>query len=314
MIKNELHPRSRHRSRYNFKQLTQVHPKLGNFVAVNAHGDESIDFANPEAVKALNQAILKYFYNISHWEIPPGYLCPPIPGRADYLHYAADLLADTNNGIIPRGKTIRILDIGSGANCIYPLIGYSEYGWSFVGTDIDSIALQSARQTLEMNGEMGDSIEFRLQKSPQRIFEGIIQSHEFFDFTLCNPPFHSSLEEAQEGTRRKWRNLNKAPARKSPPVLNFGGTSAELCFEGGERAFILRMIEESTRIATQCCWFSTLVSKESNLPLISNALMKAKATEQGMFDMAQGQKKSRIVAWTFLTPQQKVQWMEKRFK
>jgi hypothetical protein len=109
-------------------------------VARNRYGTESIDFANPAAVKALNQALLKKFYDIAHWDIPPGYLCPPIPGRADYIHHVADLLAGEHEVAIPRGPSVAVLDIGIGANCVYPIVGCHDYGWQFVGTDIDVFA------------------------------------------------------------------------------------------------------------------------------------------------------------------------------
>jgi 23S rRNA (adenine1618-N6)-methyltransferase len=39
---------------------------------------------------------------------------PPIPGRADYIHQIADLLATCNKKVVPTGADIRILDIGVG--------------------------------------------------------------------------------------------------------------------------------------------------------------------------------------------------------
>ena len=85
-LKTELHLRNRHRAPYDFKQLIKSCPDLTKFVAKNSYGNESIDFTNPIAVKTLNKAILKHFYNIT-WDIPQHFLCPPIPGRADYIHY-----------------------------------------------------------------------------------------------------------------------------------------------------------------------------------------------------------------------------------
>src|SRR5690606_24715537 len=111
----------------------------------------SIDFFNPQAVKALNKALLFYYYDIVYWDIPENYLCPPIPGRADYIHYIADLLADNNKGIVPTGSEIKCLDIGVGANCIYPIIGVKEYGWSFIGADIDALAIKSAKKIIASN-------------------------------------------------------------------------------------------------------------------------------------------------------------------
>lgn len=192
-----LHPRNKHRARYNFKQLITSCPELKPFVKLNEFKDESIDFFNPEAVKILNRALLNHFYQIKYWDLPTGYLCPPIPGRADYIHYIADLLGSQDSTqlgeSIPKGKKIKCLDIGVGANCVYPIIGTREYGWSFIGTDIDSASLASAGKIFEMNTVLKGHIELRKQENPKDIFRGIIQKNEFIDVTICNPPFGLSL-------------------------------------------------------------------------------------------------------------------------
>ncbi len=90
---SSLHPRNRHGGRYDFAVLTACCPELAAHVAANAFGDDSIDFADPLALRALNRALLRHFYGVGTWDIPARYLCPPIPGRADYIHSAADLLA-----------------------------------------------------------------------------------------------------------------------------------------------------------------------------------------------------------------------------
>ena len=290
LLKSELHPRNRHRDPYNFSRLIKSCPGLAKFVAINNYGRESIDFANPIAVKILNKAILKVFYDIT-WDIPEPFLCPPIPGRADYIHYIADLLGVYNGGIIPRGKKVFILDIGVGANCIYPLIGNREYGWSFVGTDIDPAAISIANAIIKQN-DLTEAIEIRLQKSSSNIFKGILSDDFQFDLSMCNPPFHATLSEARAGTKRKWKNL-----KIKTHALNFGGQSNELWCPGGETTFIKRMIEESINV--KCKWFTTLVSKASSLSNIYTALEKIGAAEVRTINMGQGQKKSRIVAWTF---------------
>ena len=297
--KEDLHPRNKHRSRYDFKQLISCCPELAKFVFTNKYNNETIDFADPQAVKTLNKALLKQFYSISHWDIPENYLCPPIPGRANYIHYIADLLASSNNGIIPKGELIRCLDIGVGANCIYPIIGNHEYGWSFVGSDIDSTAINSAKKIIDLN-DLSNKIELRKQNSSDNIFKGIIKSDEMFDVSICNPPFHASLAEAQEGTMRKVKNLN--PGKITKPVLNFGGQSAELWCKGGELEFVSKMIKESALIPNNCCWFSSLISKSANLQGIYYELEKVNATEVRTIEMKQGNKISRIVVWTFLNP------------
>lgn len=307
--KASLHPRNRHQGRYDFPALIRRHPALAEFVIVNPYGKKSIDFADPQAVRTLNRALLADYYGIRHWDIPPAYLCPPIPGRADYLHGLADLLAEDDDERIPRGARIRVLDIGVGANCIYPLIGHHEYGWRFLGADIDETALASAAAILRAN-HLQDAIQLRHQDDPRRLFQGLLQPQERFDLTLCNPPFHASPNEAISGSRRKWRNLGRQDPARKLPLLNFGGQDSELYCEGGEAGFLRRMVAESQQFAGQVYWFSSLVSKAGNLPAVQTALRKAGAREVHAVPMAQGQKQSRFVAWTFLDAEQRRLWRE----
>lgn len=295
MEDSHLHPRNRHQGQYHFPDLIRSLPALAPFVHRNQFGTESIDFSNPEAVMMLNKALLKHYYDITEWSIPAGYLCPPVPGRADYIHYVADLLAGSNHGVIPTGPSIKCLDIGVGANCIYPIIGVKEYGWSFVGTDVEKEALQSASQIVSANPSLKEKVELRWQKHASDIFKGVVQAGERFDVTLCNPPFHASWQEAQQGTLRKLSNLNRQ--RVTQPVLNFGGQNRELWCEGGEIEFIRKMILQSRLVARQCRWFTTLVAKSAHLPSIEEMLKKAAVSEVKIIPMRQGNKISRLVAW-----------------
>ncbi|WP_162054158.1 23S rRNA (adenine(1618)-N(6))-methyltransferase RlmF [Pontibacter pamirensis] len=307
-----LHPRNRHRVRYNFKQLVASCPALGPFVKLNAYQDTSVDFFDPKAVKMLNKALLAHFYGIQNWDIPPDYLCPPIPGRADYIHHAADLLAASSQNQIPTGSGIRCLDIGVGASCVYPIIGHKEYGWSFIGSDIDPVSIASANTIVESNPALKGEVELRLQKNPQDIFQGIIKREDRIDLTVCNPPFHASLAEAQAGTVRKLLNLKQQKIAK--PTLNFGGQKAELWCEGGERQFVTDMVYQSTQFAASCFLFTTLVSKQTNLHSIYQALKQVEALEVKTMLMSQGNKTSRLVAWTFLNPEQQQKWVEAKWQ
>ena len=309
--KSRLHPRNKHRERYDFRQLIESCPELGQYVRLNTWDDESIDFSDPAAVKMLNKALLKRHYDIENWDIPPGYLCPPIPGRADYIHHIADLLCSKNFGKIPTGNRITCLDIGVGANCVYPIIGIKEYGWSFIGADSDPVAIESASQIIASNPLLGGKVELRLQKQPNDIFFGMVQPGELFDLTICNPPFHASLAEAQSGTLRKLNNLN--PEKTASPILNFGGQHGELWCKGGEQKFVCDMIRQSKFFSASCFWFSTSVSKQSHLKSFYEALKSAEAVEVKTIQMGQGNKSGRIVAWTFLTTEQQKTWRDTRW-
>ena len=304
--KINLHPRNNHKFGYDFSKLIAINSELKKYVFVNEFETETIDFSIPEAVKALNKSLLIAYYNINNWDIPEDYLCPPIPGRADYIHNIADLLANSNNGIIPFGESIIGLDIGIGSNCIYPIIGNSVYDWSFVGTDIDENAIQNCKKIIEQNPKLIDAVSLQLQIDSRFIFKNIILTEDKFAFTICNPPFHNSKEEATKSSIRKVNNLQEI--RTKNPVLNFGGQNAELWCDGGEIGFITQMIYESAKYPMQVLWFTTLVSKKENLPSIYKTLNKVAAVEVKTMDMAQGQKTSRIVAWTFLSEMQQKNW------
>lgn len=284
-----MHPRNRHTGRYDFDLLVKSSPELESVAYLNPSGEPTIDFTDPESVLVLNRALLRTYYGVSAWELPAGYLCPPIPGRADYIHHAADLLA------LRRGDSVRILDVGVGANCVYPIIGRAEYGWRFTGCDTDPVALASATRIVESNPTLTDGVELRLQTSSSSILEGVINSGESYDLVMCNPPFHASLKDAQDAANAKWQKLGRQPGVER----NFGGAESELWTSGGEEAFVRRMIEESGDFRTQVSWFTVLVSKVSTLPVIEKALNKVGALKRQRIDMTQGQKKSRIAAWSF---------------
>jgi 23S rRNA (adenine1618-N6)-methyltransferase len=298
VTKTKLHPRNQHSEGYDFVRLVADTPELNAFTISNPNGHATIDFQNVLAVRMLNRALLKTHYGADFWNLPPGYLCPPIPGRVDYIHYLADLLAGSKKHGIPRGRDIKALDIGTGASLVYPITGQSEYGWHFTGTDIDATALKSARKICELNKL---DITLRQQDSPENIFRGVIRSNDAFHVSMCNPPFHASKEQAIKGTQRKWAGLGKGRSTQ----LNFGGQNAELWCQGGEIKFIARMIEQSAEFADQCLWFTSLVSKKDNLQPIHRILRKASVTDYKVVEMAQGQKTSRFIAWTFMKKRQR---------
>jgi len=296
-VKAGLHPRNRHRAGYDFARLVEAYPTLAPFVGPNAYGNVSINFADPAAVKALNRALLAVDYGVAAWDVPPGYLCPPIPGRADYVHHLADLLGEGTGGVIPREPGVAILDLGVGANCIYPVIGAVEYGWRFVGTETDAVAGENARKIAVENPVLHGRVEIRRQPGPLAVLRGVVGPGERFAAAMCNPPFHASEAEAAAGNRRKQRNLSGGTAEDAP--LNFGGRRTELWCQGGELGFIRRMVAESAQFPTACGWFTVLVSKATHLGSIEQMLIDAGTNDARVLPMAQGQKQSRIVAWRF---------------
>jgi len=310
--KTRLHARNRNRERYDLNALVVSNPELKEHIKPNKFGVESIDFSNPLAVKLLNKALLNHYYGIKNWDFPDENLCPPIPGRADYIHHIADLLGENNMGEIPAGDNITALDLGIGASCIYPIIGVTEYDWQFIGSDIDTKSIASAKNIVNSNPSLRGNIHCKLQKDPRDFFQGIISQEDKIDVVICNPPFHSSMEEAQKGTRRKIKNLSGKKVKT--PELNFSGISNEIIYEGGEAKFIQNMIWESRNFAKNTYWFSTLVSKQAHLKGIHTLLKKVEATQVKEIPMGTGNKSSRIVAWTFLSKEEQKKWTETRWE
>lgn len=290
-----LHPRNPHQQHYNLELLQKSVPELSRYMQKNPRGVDTIPFADPVAVKLLNKALLYTYYDVQYWDLPEGYLCPPIPGRADYIHYLADLLAD-NSQEIPHGTSVRILDIGVGANLIYPIIGHATYGWYFVGTDIHSASLEHAHHILIQNPQLISHVALRYQHQTTKYFVNIIAEKEQFDAVICNPPFFKTQEEAIAQTQRKMKNLGQNTEKV---IHNFGGKNNELWVAGGELHFVSGMMKESKHFAHQVRWFTSLVSNKNHIKPLKKLAKHLNVSTFKVVEMYQGNKKSRFVAWQF---------------
>lgn len=295
-MKKFFHPCNRHAKGYDFPALVQSHPALEHFLQKSPAGGITIDFGHPDAVVALNTALLTHDYGIAGWQIPEGTLCPPIPSRVDYIHHMADLLTEGEGK--HRGQTLRMLDVGTGSNGIYVLLAAAVYGWQCVGSDVIDESLGNLSKVLDQNTDLKTRISLRLQSDKHQMFDGVIQPDEFYDLTVCNPPFHASKEDARKANLSRTSNM-KAQASSSTPALSFGGNASELWCNGGERLFLKKMVFESQTFAHQVRWFSSLVSKAENVKPLKKWLKKLGAQEVREIAMEHGNKKTRIIAWRF---------------
>ncbi|MBS3797795.1 MULTISPECIES: 23S rRNA (adenine(1618)-N(6))-methyltransferase RlmF [unclassified Pseudoalteromonas] len=295
-----MHPQNRHRNGYDFDALCSSLPNLQAYVVKRPDGQASIDFSDAKALKTLNQALLKHHYDVAIWDLPEGFLCPPVPGRADYLHHLYDLISQDTEHSLKQPK-VRVMDVGTGASLIYPILGNKLFNWQFLASDIDVQSVKLAKQLAQLNAL---PIKVIQQKQPTQYFAGIIKAQDTLVATLCNPPFHDSEQSAQAGSQRKWRNLKG----QQSDALNFGGRANELWCQGGELAFIRNMALESQHFAEQVIWFTSLVSKKENERPLKSTLRKLGAEQIEVVAMAQGQKSSRFIAWTFMdAPERRAQ-------
>lgn len=296
---SNYHVNSKHSNGYDFATLCKVFPDLRQYVFVNKYDTETINFSNPKAVKVLNTALLFAYYKVKYWSFPDENLCPPIPSRAEYIHHLADLL-DTSS----IKRNIKVLDVGTGASCIYPLLGKGAYNWNFIATDIDKKSLFNANKIINRN-KLTQSIQTKHQKNKTHIFKGILSDDLKFSATMCNPPFYASLQEARQQNMRKNKNLGTKTNER-----NFAGNQNELCYKGGEKAFLHTYLYESSLFKQQCFWYTTLVSKKENVKSMYTSLQKLGATAIKTIQIQLGNKITRIVAWTFLTKEAQKEWVK----
>jgi len=290
-----MHPQNPYTKRYDLTKLARHHSALQAYIVLNPSGEQTIDFSASMAVYELNRAILLADLKLADYNLPTGYLIPPIPGRLDYLLQIRDFLTGKLN--IALDSKLRGLDIGAGANGIYCILGAQHFNWAMVGAECDTRSLEIAIANMQRTKALQDKVEIRHQENKSFLFATIIQPQEQFDFTICNPPFHRSREEALKGSLKKLKNLGVATYNKEHS-LNFEGQANELWCNGGEALFIKRLIKESVMFKDQVRVFTSLVAKADNLPRIEKQLKKAKANYH-IIPMELGNKKSRIILWWF---------------
>jgi 23S rRNA (adenine1618-N6)-methyltransferase len=290
-----MHAQNPYCDRYELKRLALHHPQLLDHIVLNPFGEETIDFSNSTAVYELNKAMLLMDFKVDNYELPMGYLIPPIPGRLDYLLHLQAFFSKQFN--IDKNTKLRGLDIGAGANGIFCVLGSQHFNWTMVGSECDAKAVEIASANMKHTKTLKENIEIRHQENKSFLFKNIIHSDEHFDFTVCNPPFHTSKEEALRGSQRKLSNLGREFDKKNV-ALNFEGQANELWCNGGEALFIKRLIKESVGYKNQVKVFSTLVSKSASLRPIKKQLTKTKANFE-VLSMDLGNKKSRILLWWF---------------
>lgn len=283
-----MHKKNIHKKGYDFALLSEAHPALRAHIITKPDGVSSIDFSNAISVLELNKALLKKHYGVANWDVPEGYLSPPIPSRVDYILHLGDLIS---------GENIRGLDIGTGANMIYPILGTVIYNWKMLGSEVDPDSYAAAKALKQKiifpKSRKNAKILLRLQPERSSILKNIIKPNEYYDFTMCNPPFYSSPEEVVKANQQKNKGLGSTTDQR-----NFAGKSHELWCNGGEALFVKRLIKESVQYAGQVGWFTSLIARKENLPKLQKLLTKLQATHR-VVNMYSGQKKSRFIAWRF---------------
>ncbi|KAH3680701.1 hypothetical protein WICPIJ_008137, partial [Wickerhamomyces pijperi] len=251
---------------YDFHKLSKTHPDLTKFFNIDPISKQPRFKFTTESTNLLFKYILLDELNIDVLELQTDHLCPVIPSRIQYLLNVKEVLVDS--GLLrtesPNDESIRGIDIGTGYYGIYALLAYALFKWSMIGTDIDEQALRNLDRILIKNG-LTDAIK----TCHSDLFNGVmIDGQKLVHFTICNPPFYGSEEELKLAYQEKgFKSTEHALVIGSDSELIYKGRSSIPGHEGniGELGFVQNMIDESYKLRDKIVWFSSIVSKKSNI-------------------------------------------------
>ncbi|XP_065187186.1 RNA N6-adenosine-methyltransferase mettl16-like [Sycon ciliatum] len=286
-----MHPRSRYcNARPEFTQLASKH---AGFNAAS-HGGKRINFKSEQFQRELTRALLEVDFGLQV-ELPHDRLVPAVPQRLNYLHWVEDLVTggDDAAGHIPRGSTVRGVDIGTGASAIFSLLASKLNGWSMVATEVDSTSIDYALANVKRN-DMEQSIdvvrvspdEFLLAPLSRTCFPGDVQ----FLFCMCNPPFFSSEKEAS--------GCNSRPNRPQPSAT-CTGAGTEMVVDGGEVHFVGRILQDSLVLKDRIRWYTSMLGKKSSVAALKRTLTDSQVPCVETTEFVQGKTRRWGIAWSF---------------
>ncbi|KAE8295350.1 U6 small nuclear RNA (adenine-(43)-N(6))-methyltransferase [Larimichthys crocea] len=283
-LNKSMHPRNRYKDKPpDFGYLASKYPDFQQHVHTSLTGRPVVNFKEPEAVRALTCTLLKEDFGLTI-EIPLERLIPTVPLRLNYIHWVEDLIDGQKQ---PR----RGIDIGTGASCIYPLLGATMNGWYFLATEVDDICFDYATKNVEQNS-LSDLI--KVVKVPQKtlLMDALKEETEIvYDFCMCNPPFFANQLEA--------KGVNSRNSRRPPPSsVNTGGVT-EIMAEGGELEFVKRIIHDSLQLKKRLRWYSCMLGKKCSLAPLKEELRKQGVPKVTHTEFCQGRTMRWALAWSF---------------
>ncbi|NP_001085334.1 RNA N6-adenosine-methyltransferase mettl16 [Xenopus laevis] len=287
-LNKSMHPRNRYKDKPpDFAYLASKYPEFKQHVNVNLAGRVSLNFKDPCAVRALTCTLLKEDFGLTI-DIPLERLIPTVPLRLNYIHWVEDLINyhDSDKTALRRG-----IDIGTGASCIYPLLGATLNGWYFLATEVDDICYNYAKKNVEQNN-LSDLI--KVVKVPQKtlLMDALKEESEIiYDFCMCNPPFFANQLEAQGVNSRN-------PHRSPPSSVNTGGIT-EIMAEGGELEFVKRIIHDSLKLKKRLRWYSCMLGKKCSLAPLKEELRLQGVPKVAHTEFYQGRTMRWALAWSF---------------
>ena len=298
--RSKMHERNRYREcPPDFVLLASTRPGLRQHLV--GHGAwATLNWQEPVACIELTKALLEADFGLS-WDLPVDRLCPTIPQKLNYIHWVEDLVSLSPEAA---GSSVRGIDVGTGASCIYPLLGAAMHPeWRFVATEVDPRSHASATANVARNGlqtriavRTADPAAATVLRGPwlDEPSAGAAASaadddagttpllQQRYTFCMCNPPFFTSMDEAA-----------------SNPSTACRGQEIEMVTPGGEVAFVGRMIEDSMHLREEIRWYTSMLGRKNSLRELLAKLRQAGIVNVRTTEFFQGKTTRWAIAWSF---------------
>ncbi|KAJ8679916.1 hypothetical protein QAD02_015703 [Eretmocerus hayati] len=281
-LRKFMHKRNKYREEPNFKQLAIIDPDFRKIAITDLSGRVRINFKDQESLRILTKTLLKHDFNLQV-DIPSNNLVPALPLRLNYILWVEDLLKHCNINDL---SSVTGIDIGTGAVCIYPLLFSKINKSKMIGTDIDPESIKSAEENVQRN-VLQDLIKVILVERDS-ILEKAFEEQGEFTFVMCNPPFFKT----DQGLGKK--------LKQEPPRNASTGNEGELEVKGGEREFIICLIDESLKYQERVKIYTTMFGQKSTLAFLRAELAKRDILNTTWTEFCQGYTKRWGIAWTFI--------------
>ncbi|XP_026274624.1 U6 small nuclear RNA (adenine-(43)-N(6))-methyltransferase [Frankliniella occidentalis] len=293
-LNKKMHPRNPYKTQPSFKDLAVKNEEFRLHATIDISGKVSIDFKKAETIRALTRALLKEDWNLDV-TLPKEYLVPTVPLRLNYILWIEDLVAALK--LEDTGSPVYGIDIGTGASCIYPLLASRKNGWNMIGVEKDNTCLNHAQQNVLHNKL--ESLVKVCKNDGEMIIDTSVMDGAFepmptyFHFTMCNPPFFSSEEELE-----KTHKSRSANSPRPPPNNARTGSANEVVVEGGEVAFVHKMIDDSQQAKDKIRIFTTMLGHKSSVSKVLKYLKEKNISEIASTEFCQGHTTRWGIAWS----------------
>ncbi|VDO27092.1 unnamed protein product [Haemonchus placei] len=299
-----MHPRNPYKDKPpDFNDLATRFADFRAHCTLGSNGRVFVNFQEDGAVRSLAKALLKKDFDLEI-ELPHGCLVPRVPQRLNYILFIEDLLKlnHIEDDIVG-------IDIGTGASCVYALLGARWAGWKFIATEANDEAANTANGNVVRNQLSHLVRVVHVNEHSQTLIKDLTRqfSDLQFSFCMCNPPFFESCEtdkrfsvDTASGAMLNECAVDSSEAERAPPRSATVARRGELEVEGGEVAFVGRLIDDSVLLQTQVSIYTTMLGKKSSVNALCRRLSRIDGVRYTVSTLSQGRTQRWVLAWTFL--------------